>query len=370
MAQILHACVAKGLNAFHLRGFYPHLQLFDFISRFGVSPLVLRANASDVNSEQQSLLQGQLNTSKADGDSNSEVCVLSDGRKIGIAYFGAQSGPAVFYLHGFPGCRLSGVFFDEPGKKLGARIIAVERPGIGNSSPQPGRRVLDHASDIREIAQQLNLKSYGVIGVSGGGPYALACAYSLPEENLKGVSIVAGMGPIDIGTRGMNWNNWLTFKCFIYFPALMRWLQNKWVTVLRTFSNEKLVDLLNRQYKKPSARLFGPKGKDKEIMSRPGFIITMLNFYREHYKQGVDGHMEEGRVLTSDLGFRLEDIRPSVPTQLWYSRQDTNVPLRMGEAIAARLSCRPDLYILDDETHLSLVLQHSSDALERLLEKM
>ncbi|KAH8657891.1 hypothetical protein BX600DRAFT_439072 [Xylariales sp. PMI_506] len=105
-------------------------------------------------------------------------------------------------------------------------------------------------------------------------------------------------------------------------------------------------------------------------MSQPGFIMTMLNFYREHYKQGVDGHMEESRVLTSNMGFRVEDIRSSLPTQLWYSRRDTNVPLQMGEAIAARLSSRPDLYILDDETYLSLVLQHSSEALERLLEKM
>lgn len=343
--------------------------LLDFITRSGASSPAAPAT-SNADPDRQPLLQEQSAISHVPDELSSETFVLSDGREIGIAYFGAQSGPAVFYLHGFPGCRLSGVFFDGPGKKLGARIIAVERPGIGISSPRPGYRALDHANDLREVAEHLNLESYGIIGISGGGPYALACAHALPEENLKSVSVVAGIGPIDIGTKGMSWNNWLIFKAFMYFPALVRWFQKRVVSILYSLPPEKMAELVSGRLSRRSYSWLGPSEKDMARLRDPEFLTMLIGFYREHYRQGVDGHMEDGRVLTSDLGFRVEDIRSSLPIQLWYSRQDTNVPLRIGEAIATRLSSPPDLHVVEDETHLSLVLGYSHDALERLLEKM
>ena len=366
MAQTLRACVAAGLKALELRGVHIRLQLFDILARSGAVSPMRSARTSDADPDQQPLL-GERSLPYIN-DLSSEEFVLSDGRKLGVAYYGARSGPAVFYLHGYPGCRLSGgAFFDEPGKKLGVRIIAVERPGLGNSSPQPGRKLLDHANDIRELAEHLNLESYGIIGVSGGGPYALACAYSLPAEKLKTVSIIAGMGPIDVGLKGMSWGNWFMFKGLLYFPFLIRWLQGKMVAVLKTLSNEQIVELVTSRLSNTSSSWVSP---DLKTVSDPVFLNMVLDFYREHYKQGVDGHMEDGRVLTSDWGFRLEDIRSNIPIQLWYSKKDTNVPFRMGEAIAARLNTRPAFYANEDETHLNLVLKCSADALERLVEEM
>ena len=366
MAQTLWACAAARLEAVELRGTHTRLQLLDFLARSGAASPMWSATTSDVEPDQQPPL-GQRSLSYVN-DSNSEEFVLSDGRKLGVAYYGATSGSAVIYLHGYPGCRLSGgAFFDAPGKKLGARIIAVERPGIGNSSPQPGRKLLDHANDIRELAEHLNLQSYGIIGVSGGGPYALACAYSLPEEKLKSVSIIGGIGPIDVGTKGMNWSNWLIFKGLLHFPAIIRWLQTRVVAQLNDLSNEKIVKLVHSRLSKKSNSWVSP---DLMTLKDPEFLTMMLDFYREHYKQGVDGNMEDGRVLISDWGFRLKDIRSSIPIQLWYSKKDTNVPFRMGEAIASRLSSRPDFFVNEDETHLNLVLKCSADALERLLEKL
>lgn len=367
--QTLRTYAEAGVKAVRLARLYSRLQLFDFISHSGGSSSFLPARESDAAPDQQYLHEQRDMFRLVHDESRSADFVLSDGRKIGFAYYGAQSGPTVFYLHGFPGCRLSGVFFDGPGKKLGARIIAVERPAIGISSPQPGRKPLDHANDLRELAEHLNLESYGIIGLSGGAPYALACAYSLPEEKLKAVSIIGGMGPIDVGIKGMNFNNWLIFKGFMYFPAGIRWVQNKVATMLRSAPDERIVEVTKSRFSKQSYKWLSPNEKDIGILRDPEFITLMLVFYREHYKQGVEGYMEEGRVLTSDLGFRVEDIRASLPIQLWYGRQDTNVPLRIGEEIATRLRSRPDLYV-KDETHLGLALKYSFDALERLLEKM
>ncbi|SPO07625.1 uncharacterized protein DNG_10320 [Cephalotrichum gorgonifer] len=360
IAQIL----TVGLNAARQQGFHLGLALFDFTSRFGVSSPLLPAKSSEERDTPDDALG-------SDEDPTSQHFVSPDGRKIGFACFGAQSGPTIFYLHGFPGSRVSGRFFDEPAKKLGARIVAVERPGIGISSPQPGRKLLDHADDIRDLAEHLDIKSYGIIGLSGGGPYALACAYSLPEENLKSVSVVCGMGPIEMGTKGMSWSNWLMFNGLMYFPRLMRWFQNEVVKVLRRIPNEKIVDAATKKLSGESSRgWFRGNPTDNRILSNPELLTVMLDSYREHYRQGADGFMEDGRVLTSDWGFRLEDIRSSIPIQLWYSRHDTNVPIQMGEAIAASLGSRPDFRVVQGETHLSLALKYTSDALERLLEKM
>jgi hypothetical protein len=136
-------------------------------------------------------------------DSNSSATlILPDGRTLGYAQYGLLTGPAVFYLHGLPGSRMEGALFDAPVIKPLARIIAVDRPGYGLSSPQPNRTILDHAKDIEYLARHLNLDSYAVMGISGGGPYALACAAMLPADKLKAVLIICGMGPPEVGKKG------------------------------------------------------------------------------------------------------------------------------------------------------------------------
>lgn len=93
----------------------------------------------------------------------SAVLNLPNGRKLGYAQYGAPNGKVVFYTHGFPGSRLEGATWEKIAKKHNARIISVDRPGIGWSSPQPGRRMIDHATDIGLLADHLELKEYFVM---------------------------------------------------------------------------------------------------------------------------------------------------------------------------------------------------------------
>ena len=62
---------------------------------------------------------------------------------------------------------------------------------------------------MEQLAEHLHLERYGVVGMSGGGPYALACAAALPKEKLKAVMLVCGLGPPEIGYWGMAWLNYL-----------------------------------------------------------------------------------------------------------------------------------------------------------------
>lgn len=93
----------------------------------------------------------------------SATFTLPDGRKIGYATYGSPTGRPVLWLHGWPGSRVEVAFYDEAAKKIGARLIGIDRPGTGWSSPQPNRTILDHAKDVRQLAEHLELEDYGVL---------------------------------------------------------------------------------------------------------------------------------------------------------------------------------------------------------------
>ena len=99
---------------------------------------------------------------RLDTDSSS-ILVLPDGRHLGYAQYGSLTGRAIFHLHGIPGSRLEGAFFDEEGLKHDARIITIDRPGLGWSSPHPGWSLLSFTEDLVQLAAHLGLEKYGVM---------------------------------------------------------------------------------------------------------------------------------------------------------------------------------------------------------------
>jgi hypothetical protein len=104
------------------------------------------------------------------GNDSSDTITLPDGRKLGYAQYGSKAGRAIFYLHGLPGSRIEAAAWDELGLKLGARIIAADRPGIGWSSPHPGRTLLGHPEDLEYLAKHLELEEYRVLVRAIGYP--------------------------------------------------------------------------------------------------------------------------------------------------------------------------------------------------------
>lgn len=195
-----------------------------------------------------------------------------------------------------------------------ARIIAVDRPGIGWSSPHPNRTILDYARDIQHLAEYLKLDEYAVLGISGGGPYALACAASLPTEKLKAVSVVCGMGSPDMSKRGMRWTNWLGFTFgYRYFPGLTRWWFKRDPAAQLDLSDEKRLELAYKQFFESN-----PHEKDVEFFGDIDTLRVSLRSARESFAQGFEGFSLDGRLLAMDFGFRIEDIRKDLPVRLWY----------------------------------------------------
>ena len=302
--------------------------------------------------------------------SSHQLFTLPDSRTLSYATYGASTGPVVFHLHGLGDSRLTGALFDQPGKTLGVRIIAIDRPGIGSSSPQPNRTALDHAEDIRLLAAHLGAKTYSVVGVSGGGPYALACARALPAEQLSSVSLVCGFGPYQLTVRHSRWVVWLFYQVCSRLPFLLRWMRASEIKRLQSMTTEKFVADTKVQLDGWLYRLLAPNDKDAALFRDEGFLTLCVEVMREHFKQGIVGHMEEWRVMTAkDIGFDLGEVRRDLPVHLWYGMQDGSVSWRVGEAIAEAIGGNAKLYVRD-EAHLSMIAGRGEEVLRKLLEDM
>jgi len=123
---------------------------------------------------------------------------LATRRLLAYDEHGAVDGVPVFYFHGSPSTRLEWHLFgsDALARKLKVRVIVPDRPGLGRSDFQPGRRISDWPADVIALADRLALARFAVLGYSGGGPYAAACALKIPER-FTHVGIVSGTGPFD-----------------------------------------------------------------------------------------------------------------------------------------------------------------------------
>jgi pimeloyl-ACP methyl ester carboxylesterase len=122
--------------------------------------------------------------------------LLSDGGRLAYTEWGDPAGRPVLEFRGLPSSRRGDALDLAALTRAGVRRITVDRPGVGFSDPQPGRTMLDWPNNVRAVADTLGLKSFAVLGTSGGGPYAAACAFALPDRVNRAV-IVSGLGPLD-----------------------------------------------------------------------------------------------------------------------------------------------------------------------------
>ena len=205
-------------------------------------------------------------------------------------------------------------------------------------------------------------------GISGGGPYALACAQALPADKLKVVSIVCGLGPPDIGYWGMKIPNYLGWTLgHTYMPGLIRWWMKRQAPYRLELSDEKRLELWHKDFVKEKKKA---KPKDTECFEKdPDLPRLFMRHAKESFLQGLDGPSQDGHLLATDSSYRVEDIRHDLPLQLWYGKQDTNVPANHGVQIAARFGGKAQLRV-EDETHLSMEVNYKEEILTNLVKAM
>lgn len=121
---------------------------------------------------------------------------LKDQRRLGYGEYGKPDGTPIMYFHGTPGCRFLPSYDIQVAQEVGVRVLVPERPGFGHSDAKAGRTLLDWADDVLELADQLGIERFSIIGVSAGGPYAAACAFKIPKQ-LHLAAIVSSASPSD-----------------------------------------------------------------------------------------------------------------------------------------------------------------------------
>ena len=280
---------------------------------------------------------------------------LRNGRRLAYGLYGETDGTPVFHFHGHPGSRLEGKLADLAARRLGVRLIVPDRPGMGYSDFQPQRRLLDWPDTLLELADALGIQRFAVQGASGGGPYALACAFRIPDR-LTACGVIAGLGPIhEFGIDGMMPVNRLQFTVARRAPWLLRplfwaYLGRHRRRIQDQQSFDRLVERLTKRMSK-----FVASGELAEA-----YVIETL----EAFRQGSRGPAFDAALYVRAWGFRLEEIElPAV--YLWHGERDVHVPIGMARAVAESI---PDCHarFFSGEDHMTVILQHLDEVLETM----
>lgn len=245
---------------------------------------------------------------------------LKNGRRIGYAQYGPGDGQPVLFFPGQPGNRLFHPPVLDP-----VRLLSLDRPGYGLSDFQPGRRLLDWPVDVLEFAEILGIKNFAVVGFSGGGPYALACASAL-SNRVSSVTVVSCPAPLTVSeirqqsSRLVRINAWLAQAA----PGMMHSLFRAfWKSSRR--KPEGFVKLALRQ-SSPADRL---------ILQSPGNYAMLMETWQENLRVDSAGYVLDAKLLTGEWGFSLQQIPTRV--YLWQGEADLNVPVANGRYLASTI---------------------------------
>ena len=278
-----------------------------------------------------------------------------DGRRICYQLFGDPRGFPMLYCHGFPASRLEARLAHAAGQVLGVCLIAADRPGFGRSDFQPGRQMRDWVDIAKALMDSLGYQRFSVLGVSGGGPYAMLLGEYL-SDRIHRLGIVGGLGdltrPGSEGSIGPAQQRLVRFArahpqwaLFLYHYAVGTFMQ-KFPRTAR--------DILT--VKAPAV--------DRAELAKPEIDAIFLDSIREAFAQGGRGAAWELVLFTN----RWEADPTAVKTEtfLWHGELDATVPVSMGRQYAELIpNCTAE--IMPNEGHFSLPVKHVQRILAKLI---
>ncbi len=279
---------------------------------------------------------------------------LKDKRQISYIECGDPKGVPFFYFHGFPGSRLEACMIHEPAATLGIRLISPDRPGYGGSTCKKNRSLKDWPNDVIELADRLGIQKFSIIGVSGGAPYACACARYIPERILS-LGLMCGMGPANHRWQRKNMQ-----------PVARKFLS---MASLSPKMTDWLLGSIARKWlkKKPSVamRLLAFKSPmvDQAAVKEKSSREIMIDSLKEAFAQGGAGPVQDLVLYASDWGFQVKEIQRKV--YLWHGEIDTTVPVDFARRYHSDL---PDseLRTFPEEGHFSLPMKRYPEFLKMM----
>jgi pimeloyl-ACP methyl ester carboxylesterase len=246
-----------------------------------------------------------------------------DGGVIEVEVAGEPDAVPVLLCHGLADSRLSARVLSPVAADLGLRIMAPDRPGTGGTDLRRLRRVVDWADDAALVLDRLQVGSAALLGISGGGPFAAACAAAMPGR-VRSLTLIAPLGAAAWPTDGMAPGERMSLRVAGHAPDFGGWFLGRLAALAR--SNPGLF-----------LRIAASElpGSDRRAIGHPGVRDAFVANYTEAFRRGSQGVAQDLRVLTRPWGFRLDAIK--VPTSIHHGDADNTVPLQHGRRYAAAI---------------------------------
>ncbi|HME77915.1 MAG TPA: alpha/beta hydrolase [Mycobacterium sp.] len=268
---------------------------------------------------------------------------LSGGRQLGYAEFADPAGAVVLWFHGTLGARRQFPLLGRrAAERLGLRVIIVEQPGTWLSDAHRYPAVFDWVADMAQVADALEVERLGIVGLSGGGFYALACG-TLPPlvARVAAVAILDGVVP-SVGPEATSGGITDTARRFAPILTQLR----RPLAMLCSGLLAPLIPIAHYAYRGYTSAW---PADDQRVLADPEieaiFVDDMVNAFRGRCPAMVD----DARLLGRDWGFRLADVK--VPVRWWHGDSDHVVPIAGVEAAVSRLQ-DAELTVRSGESHL------------------
>jgi pimeloyl-ACP methyl ester carboxylesterase len=255
---------------------------------------------------------------------------LPDGRRLAWSSGGDDDGVPVLYLHGAIGTPVRRTAeLDLLIAQLGIHYLAVSRPGFGRSDPSPGRRIADFPKDVEHLADRLGLGRFAVVGVSAGGPYAIACARAL-HDRVVATAAVSSLSPLCPPHAG----RWMPAHIRLGLRALARRPD------LAARGGTRVVRVLERHPRAlERVATLGATPADRRLLADGEMGETAIASFLAAASGGVQGMIEDYVTCCTSWGFDLGEVLGEV--HLWHGERDRFVPVEHARALAAALPrCR------------------------------
>ncbi|MGD9894070.1 MAG: alpha/beta fold hydrolase [Dehalococcoidia bacterium] len=257
-----------------------------------------------------------------------QTIATPDGRTLAYFEVGDPHGPLVLHNHGGPSSRLEARLFADAAAKHRLRLICVDRPGIGQSSPQKARGYAGWAGDLTAIADALGYHEFGVTGWSEGGPWALAAAASIDPVRLRHVTSIAGGS---YGTFGDNWaKDYLDkpdalggFLALHFEPGFRLMYAAMGITAehFRATYIKQLLRIINDY--------------DRRILLQLEVETAFSEASAECFAHGSDGLVRDSELLYRRWAFDVRKIERRV--HMWQGTDDRLVPDAINKQVADQM---------------------------------
>jgi pimeloyl-ACP methyl ester carboxylesterase len=249
-------------------------------------------------------------------------------REITVAEFGDPSGYPVFLMHGTPGSRLGPVPRPFRLYELGVRLISFDRPGYGGSDRLESRRVADVVPDVEAIADKLGIDEFAVLGRSGGGPHALACAALLPPGRVTRAAALVSLAPRTNGFdwfAGMSESNVREYTAAVTNPAELTALLVRAAAAIKADPASHVAATLSPEMPEP----------DRIIMRDARLRALLAENFAEALRDSAVGWIDDALAFCSPWGFDPADI--TVPVLIWHGQDDVFSPVSHSQWLAERI---------------------------------